>query len=184
MITLKRLKVQQFKGLHDVDLTFPERGSILIEGHNEAGKSTLFEAIYVALYGAALVGEETRVRQEEVIQHGQQMASVELTISVGIRNLTIQRTFVRDRQQRATLTITHPDAEPVTISRVQSINQRILLELGNLDGDSLRNSCFVEQKELGRLESSLVSAESGGSVKRGRSFWGRARPPLAPETGG
>src|SRR6185437_15286898 len=25
-------------------------------------------------------------------------------------------------------------------------------ELGNLDGESLRNSCFVEQKELGRIE--------------------------------
>ena len=42
MITLKRLKAHNFKGLTDVDLTFPDRGSILIEGHNEAGKSTLF----------------------------------------------------------------------------------------------------------------------------------------------
>ena len=85
-----------------IDLLFPERGSILVEGHNEAGKSTLFEAIYVALYGEPLVGEESRARQEEVIAHGQEEARVELTVAVGPRELTIRRTFTRNQQQRAT----------------------------------------------------------------------------------
>jgi len=45
-------------------------------------------------------------------------------------------------------------------------------------------SKIVKQVVDAYLSTSLVSAESGGSVKRGRSFWGRAPPPLAPETGG
>jgi DNA repair protein SbcC/Rad50 len=55
VITLKQLQAENFKGLCSVDLMFPERGSVLIEGQNEAGKSTLFEAVYVALYGKPLV---------------------------------------------------------------------------------------------------------------------------------
>ncbi len=45
MITLKRLEANNFKSLRSVTLVFPEHGTVLIEGHNEAGKSTLFEAI-------------------------------------------------------------------------------------------------------------------------------------------
>jgi len=151
VITLRHLHVESFKGLRSVDLTFPERGSILIAGHNEAGKSTLFEAVYVALYGKPLVGEEARPRQEDIIQHSQPRAVVELTFAVAGQELTVLREFVRDGQQRARLTIRRPDKDEV-INRVTAVNERILQELGNLDGESLRNSCFVEQKALERLE--------------------------------
>lgn len=152
MIILKRLKATNFKRLRAVDLIFPARGSILIEGHNEAGKSTLFEAVYVALYGEPLVGEESRAKLEEVIQHGQSRASVALTFLVGQQEFIIERIFEREKPQRAQLTIQRPDAPPEIISRIGAVNSRILQELHHLDGESLRNSCFVEQKELGRLE--------------------------------
>ncbi len=152
MITLQRLHVNNFKGLREVDLLFPEQGSLLIEGYNEAGKSTLFEAVYVALYGKPLVGEDERARQEEVIQYGQPKATVELTVSVGQQILTVTRVFERRRPQYASLTIRQPGTEPEIVSRVRAVDERILKELGNLDGESLRNSCFVEQKELGRIE--------------------------------
>lgn len=152
MIILRHLRAENFKGLRAVDLSFPERGSILIEGHNEAGKSTLFEAVYVALYGEPLVGEDTRARLEEVIQHGQPQAFVELRFAVGVNELTVERVLRRGQAQRAQLTIRRPDGAEETVSRPAAVNRRILDELNNLDGDNLRNSCFVEQKELGRLE--------------------------------
>ncbi|HEX6544428.1 MAG TPA: AAA family ATPase, partial [Ktedonobacterales bacterium] len=152
MITLRRLHAEHFKGLQMVDLIFPEQGSILIEGHNEAGKSTLFEAVYVALYGEPLVGEESRPRLEEVIQHGQPQALVELNFAVGVEELTVRRILRRDQPQRAWLTIHRPDGSEETVTRPTTVNRRILQEFNNLDGDNLRNSCFVEQKELGRLE--------------------------------
>src|SRR5437588_13112530 len=57
MIILKHLKVERFRLLREIDLHFPQRGSILIQGPNEAGKSTLFESIYFALYGESLTSE-------------------------------------------------------------------------------------------------------------------------------
>jgi DNA repair exonuclease SbcCD ATPase subunit len=152
MITLKRLEANNFKSLRSVTLVFPEHGTVLIEGHNEAGKSTLFEAVYVALYGKPLVGEDKLARQEEVIQHGQSHAMVQLTFSVGQQEMTISRHFERGKSQQAKLVIQRPGAQPEEVNRVRAVDERILKELGNLDGDSLRNSCFVEQKELGRIE--------------------------------
>ena len=152
MITLQRLRAENFKGLRSVDLSFPEQGSILIEGHNEAGKSTLFEAIYVALYGELLVGENSRPRLEEAIQHGQPQALVELTFTVGVQQLAVQRVLRRERAQYAQLTIRRPDGTEDIVHRPAAVNKRILQELNNLDGENLRNSCFVEQQELGRLE--------------------------------
>ena len=152
MITLKHLHAENFKGLYSVDLVFPQHGSVLIEGHNEAGKSTLFEAVYVALYGKPLVGEDNIARRDEVIQHGQSKATVQLTFCIGQQELTIMRVFERGKSQHAFLTLQQPGVQPEQLSRVRAVDERILKELGNLDGECLRNSCFVEQKELARIE--------------------------------
>jgi DNA repair exonuclease SbcCD ATPase subunit len=165
MIILKYLRANNFKSLRSVHLLFPERGSVLIEGQNEAGKSTLFEAVYVALYGKPLVGEETVARQDEVIQHGQTSAIVQLAFSVGQQALTVTRHFERGRAQQATLKIQRPGTPEEVIQRARAVNDRVLKELGNLDGDSLRNSCFVEQKELGRIED-LVPADRERAVQK------------------
>ena len=54
MIILKHLTVERFRLLREINLHFPQRGSILIQGPNEAGKSALLESIYFALYGEPL----------------------------------------------------------------------------------------------------------------------------------
>src|SRR6266851_5387054 len=59
MIILKHLKAERFRLLREVDLHFPQRGSILIAGPNEAGKSTVIESIYFALYGEPLLSVST-----------------------------------------------------------------------------------------------------------------------------
>lgn len=160
MITLQHLEANNFKSLRSVALTFPKRGNILIEGYNEAGKSTLFEAVYVALYGKPLVGEDPVAKRDEVIQHGQSQATLRLVVNIGQSELTIERIFERGKSQQATLTIQRPGLQPEVVNRVRAVEDRILKELGNLDGDSLRNSCFVEQKELGRIEAlSLAQRE-------------------------
>ncbi len=160
MITLRRLEANNFKSLRSATLAFPERGTLLIEGYNEAGKSTLFEAVYVALYGKPLVGEDSVARRDEVIQYGQSQATVRLIFRVGQQELTVERIFERGKSQQAILTIQRPGVQPEVINRVRAVDERILKELGNLNGDSLRNSCFVEQKELGRIEAlSLAQRE-------------------------
>ena len=46
MIHIRRLTAHGFKQLEEVDLALPRRGRFLVGGLNEAGKSTLFEAIF------------------------------------------------------------------------------------------------------------------------------------------
>ncbi|MGH2502882.1 MAG: AAA family ATPase, partial [Ktedonobacterales bacterium] len=93
MITLKRLTTPALKRLRDVDLWLPRRGATLIEGPNESGKSTLFEAIYFALYGRPLVGEEPgKATLASLIPHDGAQAQVTLTLLTDETELEVTRT--------------------------------------------------------------------------------------------
>ncbi len=158
MITLKRLTVPSLKHLRDIDLWLPRRGATLIEGANESGKSTLFEAIYFALYGRPLVGEEPgKATLTSLIPHDGTQAQVTLTLLAGETQLEITRTLTRARNggptSEASLVVSQPGRVDERINAVSAVNDRILAELRGLDGDTLRNSCFMEQKGLERLES-------------------------------
>ncbi len=158
MLRLKRLTVPALKRLRDVDLWLPRRGATLIEGPNESGKSTLFEAIYFALYGRPLIGEEPgRATLSALIPHDGAQAQARLILLTGETELEVTRTLSRTRSggptSEATLIVRQPGRAEERISAVSAVNDRILAELRGLDGDTLRNSCFMEQKGLERLES-------------------------------
>src|ERR671927_1615672 len=100
MILLEHLRVDRFKGLRDVDLYLPARGSVLVEGLNEAGKSTLFESVYFALYGSPLASEENRGGLESAIGYGAPEATVELGFRVGETALDVTRAIRRGKSRR------------------------------------------------------------------------------------
>ncbi|MBA3826385.1 MAG: AAA family ATPase, partial [Ktedonobacterales bacterium] len=155
MITLHRLTIRDFKSLRAVDLLFPPHASVLIEGFNESGKSSLFEAVIFALYGDLLVTEETgasgRGRAVSAIRYGAEVASVRLEFDVGDTHLTVERVLKKKGPTTATLAVRHGATyEPV--QGQTEVSHRILAEMGNLTKDALLNSCFVEQKQLGKLE--------------------------------
>ena len=156
MIILKHLTVERFRLLRGVDLHFPQRGSILIQGPNEAGKSTVFESIYFALYGDILTsraGKRPRRNLDDLILYGETHATVSLTLSIGTTELTITRTIERGKGQNVSLLVRRlgmPEEEPIT--NLSAANERIITELECIDGETMRNSCFIEQKGLGRLE--------------------------------
>ncbi len=160
MILLRHLHIDAFKHLRNIDLWFPRQGSILIEGHNESGKSTLFEAIYFALYGKALVGEDAGAPSlESLVPHGESRALVYLAVQVGATELEITRTLVRSANPGAKakhdvkLCILRPDRQVETISAISAANDAILNEMNGLDSNVLRNSCLMEQQALDRIES-------------------------------
>ncbi|HEV8194718.1 MAG TPA: AAA family ATPase, partial [Ktedonobacterales bacterium] len=153
MILLRRLRVHALKHLRDVDIWFPRHGSVLIEGHNESGKSTLFEAIYFALYGAPLVGEDGL---SSLVPHGENGALVGLTLSAGDTQLEIRRELklgIGKRQRHdARLVVRRGDGHKEELHTVAAVNARILQEVHGLDGNALRNSCLMEQQALDRIE--------------------------------
>lgn len=156
MITLAHLRIRNYKSLREIDLSFPQRGSILVEGLNEAGKSTLFESVYVALYGEPLVAEETnargRGRFDTAIHYCADQALIALTLDVDGTIMVIERSMKRGRSGESSLHITYLDGTDEEVAGIRAVNERVVQELGNLDKETLLNSCFVEQKKLSKLE--------------------------------
>jgi DNA repair exonuclease SbcCD ATPase subunit len=153
VIRLTRLRVNGFKQLRNINLSFPPRFCVLIEGLNEAGKSTLFEAIYTALYGRglAMLGGG-RGQMASVIGTGLPEASIELELFSGDVQLTIKRRFRRGRTQEAHLVIRDSDELTEEVRGAVRVNDEVLAQLNGLDGEALLASCFVQQKKLGQLE--------------------------------
>lgn len=150
MIHLKRLFVHNFKQLQEVELHFPDHARVLVQGKNEAGKSTLFEALYFALFGSALVTESGTRNLDDLIRYGVEKARVELDLQVGARLFQIRRTITRGKSNVWELDIQSGEA----IDEIRGntvVNKRLIAELG-FDGDALLNTCFVEQKKLDKLE--------------------------------
>ncbi len=158
MIILKHLTVERFRLLQKIDLHFPQRGSILIQGPNEAGKSTLFESIYFALYGESLTSTRKRHSQDEngryddLILYSENEASVTLILTIGPTELTITRSIIRGKGQEVSLSVRRLGMSEELITSFDAANARIIAEIGHIDGATLRNSCLIEQKALSHVE--------------------------------
>ena len=158
MIILKHLTVERFRLLREIDLHFPQRGSILIQGPNEAGKSTLFESIYFALYGEALTSKRKKRSQDEhkryddLILYGENEAHVTLILTIGPSELLIKRSVTRGEGQQISLRVRRLGMPEEHLTDLDAANARIISELGQIDGVTLRNSCLIEQKALSRVE--------------------------------
>jgi DNA repair exonuclease SbcCD ATPase subunit len=160
MIRLRALYADRFKQLSDVRLHFPEKGSFLVEGANESGKSTLFEAVFFGIFGRGLA---TETGLNDLIAYGAEDAVVRILIETQNRVLDINRVIRRDAPNRWALKLYSRDGEEL-ITGNAAVNSRIVEELG-LDADSLLNSCFVEQKKLDKLES-LSAADRERALMR------------------
>ena len=166
MIILKHLTVERFRLLRAMNVHFPQRGSILIQGPNEAGKSALVESIYFALYGEPLVFKRGKRALDDLILYGSDSANVSLVVSVGATEMTIARTIERGQGQHISLLIQHlgiPEVE--TITDLADADARIISEMGGIDGETLRNTCLIEQKGLTRLET-ISSTEREATVRK------------------
>lgn len=151
MIHLKRLYAHNFKQLQELELHFPDRARVLVQGKNEAGKSTLFEALFFALFGSALATETGARGLDDLIAYENEKARVELDVQCGDRLFRITRTIVRDKTNVWELDVMRDGDAPEEIRGNTAVNKRLIAELG-FDGDALLNTCFVEQKKLEKLE--------------------------------
>ncbi|MDE3088275.1 MAG: SMC family ATPase [Chloroflexota bacterium] len=150
MIHLKRLYANNFKQLQELDFHFPDHARVLVQGKNEAGKSTLFEAVFFALFGTALATESGARGLDDLIGYGMEKARVELDVQAGDRVFQIARTVVRGKSNVWELDIAQGDTREEVRGNT-AVNKRLIAELG-FDGDALLNTCFVEQKKLEKLE--------------------------------
>lgn len=152
---LRRLQAEGFKHLRGIDLVFPPKGTFLIQGGNEAGKSSLFEVVFFTLFGKPLQVRST----EDLLGYGLTEAKTYIELELGEDILRIERTIRRNRVNTVKLVI----GEDI-ITTAREANRRILEEL-HLDADTLLNSCFVEQKALEKLEGLDRAARESAVMK-------------------
>ncbi|HEY6040581.1 MAG TPA: AAA family ATPase, partial [Anaerolineae bacterium] len=163
MIRLKRLYANDFKQLKEIDLVFPDAGRILVRGKNEAGKSTLFEAVFFALFGQPLITESGARSLADLVGYGHEQCRVELDVQIRDTLYKIERNVKinlarnadtlaekREGTQKVALTVVRGD-EAESVEGIRAVNARLERELG-FDAETLLNTCFVEQKKLDKLE--------------------------------
>jgi len=165
MIRIRRIAAHNFKQLQSIDLTLPSRGRVLVQGLNEAGKSTLFEAIFFALFGQPLATEAPGGKLDDLIRYDLEEALVEVELALpGERALRILRRVRRDKPNVWELEIARPDGTVEEVRANRPVNERIEAELG-FDGEALLNTCFVEQKKLEKLEGMTLAQRETSLMK-------------------
>lgn len=150
---LKSLAVDRFRVLRSVRLEFPSRGVVLVEGPNESGKSSLFEAVFFALFGR---GIKPGLPLGDLVAYEADSAEVRVQLASAELEVEIRRLLGRRCRPEADLTLTWAGGEPESVSGPGAVTARVSEVLG-LDGEAFLNSCFCEQKRLDRLESLATS---------------------------
>lgn len=91
---IKKLKIEDFRGIHEMSLNFPDNGTVVLVGVNGAGKSTILDCIAISL--SALINEiygPARIKRgikQEDIQNGKQKTSIRLEISFLTKSYSVQ----------------------------------------------------------------------------------------------
>ncbi len=153
IMKLLSLQARGFKRLDlEREIIFPD-GALLIHGRNESGKSSILEAIHFALYGMPLRPSK-RASIEDILNYDSDVGVVQLSFLIGENKYRIVRRIERGNGVTHELRILENDGTEEIISGARNVNETIIDALHGIDSDALLNSCLVEQKELGKLESS------------------------------
>ncbi len=153
IVKLLSLQARGFKCLDlEREIMFPD-GALLIHGRNESGKSSILEAIHFALYGMPLRPSK-RASIEDILSYDSDLGVVQLSFLIGENRYKVARRIERGNGVTHELRILENDGTEEIISGFRNVNEAIIDALHGIDSDALLNSCLVEQKELGKLESS------------------------------
>ena len=141
-MTLKTLSLQNFKRYASFEMTF-EEGLCGILGRNGSGKSTIFEAVFFALYG------EYKNKELLKTSGAEGNVKVELCFNINEKEYTIIREF-RGRVMTAYATLKCGEETTTTGAKEVTIAINKLLGMGK---EAFLHTVFASQKELTALSS-------------------------------
>lgn len=141
-MTLKTLSLQNFKRYASFEMTF-EEGLCGILGRNGSGKSTIFEAVFFALYG------EYKNKELLKTSGAEGNVKVELCFNINEKEYTIIREF-RGRVMTAYAMLKYGDETTTTGAKEVTIAINKLLGMGK---EAFLHTVFASQKELTALSS-------------------------------
>ncbi|MEE4022530.1 AAA family ATPase [Gordonia sp. PKS22-38] len=107
---LHRIRLQDFRGVADRDVRFADRGVTVVEGANEAGKSSMIEALALLLDTRA---DSKSAKVRSIMPAGREVGTeVEVEMSCGPWHFTYGKRF--NKQPSTTLTVHRPRPEHIT----------------------------------------------------------------------
>jgi exonuclease SbcC len=155
---IRKLSLINYKQYLKQDIEFPE-GLTGIIGKNGAGKSSIFEAILLALFG------EIPFTKEYLRTHGAKETvpvEVSLELEVDAKAFTVRREF---RGKALAVTAEFHDAAGSLIAKGQKETTAAVTGLLGMGKDAFTRSVFSSQKELGAL-SLLRGAERREFIRK------------------
>jgi len=149
-VKLLRLYALNFKKLKfNRALEFRE-GVTLISGLNEAGKSSILDAILYALFGRVV--RPPGATKDDIIAYGASEAQVWLEFEVEGRRYRVERRIHRKKPSKAHLYEVLPGEQLKPLAtEVRRVTEAVEGLLGGITFDEIVSSTVVAQKDLGRL---------------------------------
>jgi len=145
MVVFNELEMEGFKR-YDSHKTYKfNEGLIGIFGKNESGKSTMGDAISVALFGLS----STTYKKADIVTWGKSNAKIRLDFETDIP-YRVERTL--GNKSRAVLKKNNNGRWEIITNTIKSVDTQIQDILG-LDYKSFKNSIFIGQNELNSLSS-------------------------------
>ncbi len=172
---IRRIKVRNYGGITEAEVSFPDAGITIIEGVNEAGKTSLVRAVDAIL---SFQDSSSHRSIKAVVPVGRDVGpEVEVDFTAGVYEFTYRKRWVRDRE--TILSVTKPAREQLSGREAHDRVKEILDEAVDLDlwqalrldqGTALSQASF-EVSALGRA----LDAAAGGDVAGDREdvLWDR-----------
>ena len=135
---LHRIRLRNFRGVNESDVSFAESGVTIIEGPNEIGKSSIAEALQMAIEVPASSKKAQVISVKPV--DADVGPEVEIEMSTGGYTLVYQKRWLRS--PKTTLTVTSPRSENHTGREAHNRLEEILAE--TMD-DNLWRALRIEQ---------------------------------------
>lgn len=136
---LKEIRMNNFKSHVNSRIKF-EKGIVAIIGENGSGKSSIFEAVFFALFGAG-----SNFNYDTIITKGKKSVYVELDFEVNGNNYKIIREYDSGRGGAKLYKNGKPYA--TTISAVNKAVNEIL----GVDRNMFLNSIYIKQGEIAKF---------------------------------
>jgi uncharacterized protein YhaN len=165
-VRVHRIRLRDYKGVEDAEVEFASEGVTIVEGPNEVGKTSLAEALTIAL---EQLDSSTRqdIRDAKPV-HRDAGPWVEVELSTGPYRLIIEKRWLRSPMTH--LRVLEPKAEEMTGREAHDRLRSIIAE--TLDEQLFRalhhyQGVTIEQAALGQstsLSSALDAAASGESL--------------------
>ena len=157
---IHRISVRDFRGIEERTVEFPEHDVTIIEGENEAGKSSLIEALFLLIDYQDNSGHRD-VRSVRPVHTGKSPV-VEAEISSGPYRFVYEKCFGTSASQRRTkLTILEPRREQIT--GVEA-HERVAKIIAETTDDALWRALRLQQGVSVQQEQLLVGRSLGAAL--------------------